>query len=215
MKKPLHTKKIAAVLTAAALAFGFAAPVCAASAAPKDETVYVNMDAVGKVDAIYVVNSFELSAPNTVTDYGNYAEVTDLTADAPTAQDGETVTMKAPAGKVSYQGKLRKNSTPWNIVVQYFLDEKGIAPQDLGGKSGALRITLNIKQNPDFDKIFFDHYALQIAMTLDGEKCKNIVAPDATVANAGGSKQLAFIVLPGTESALEMTADVTDFAMPA
>ncbi|MEG1011187.1 MAG: hypothetical protein RSE54_04955 [Ruthenibacterium sp.] len=215
MKKLFGTKKITAVLTVMALALTGAAPVAAAAPVSKDEVVYVNMDAGGKVDAIYVVNSFELTMPGTITDYGSYAELTDLTADAPAEKNGETVTLHAPAGKISYEGKLNQNGTPWDISVRYFLNGKGIAPQELGGKSGVLGITLQIRQNPSIDKTFFEHYTLQVTVTLDGTTCKNIIAPTATVANASSNKQLAFMVLPGTESTLEITADVTDFTMPA
>ena len=40
-------------------------------------------------------------------------------------------------------------------------------------------------------------------------------APGATVANVGSKKQLSYILLPGADSDVTVTADVTDFAMDA
>lgn len=61
----------------------------------------------------------------------------------------------------------------------------------------------------------FDDCAIQASFTLDTEQCRNIEAPDATIANVGGSKQLTYTVLPGKGIDTAITADVTDFEMGA
>ncbi|MEG2233705.1 MAG: hypothetical protein RRZ42_03615 [Oscillospiraceae bacterium] len=214
MKNTSSIKKATAAITAAALIIACAPFSYAAAPMPKDETVYVNMDEAGSVRNIYVVNSFELTAPGTIADYGAYEKVTNLTDGAPAEQKGDMVTLNAPAGKISYEGQLKSKETPWNISIKYFLNGKEITPQNLGGQSGALRIVIKIRQNNSVNKTFFEHYALQLGVTLNADRCKNIVSKDATIASAGGNKQLAFIVFPGTAPTLEVTADVTDFEMP-
>lgn len=52
-------------------------------------------------------------------------------------------------------------------------------------------------------------------MSLDTGLARNISAPGATVANVGSKKQLSYILLPGADSDVTVTADVTDFAMDA
>ena len=52
-------------------------------------------------------------------------------------------------------------------------------------------------------------------MTLDTDRAQNIVADGATMANVGSNKQLSYILLPGSDSDVTVTADVTDFAMNA
>lgn len=56
-------------------------------------------------------------------------------------------------------------------------------PDELGGKSGALSIRLQVSRNPDCTGSFFDDYALQVTMSLDTGLARNISAPGATVAN--------------------------------
>ena len=50
-------------------------------------------------------------------------------------------------------------------------------------------------------------------MSLDTDKCKKIVAPDATVANVGSNKQLTYTILPGKGADIEITAEVYEFEM--
>ena len=49
---------------------------------------------------------------------------------------------------------------------------------------------IKITKNDSAKEGFFDNYALQTVVQLDGEKCKNILSDGATVANVGGVKQL-------------------------
>jgi putative membrane protein len=65
---------------------------------------------------------------------------------------------------------------PWNIVIRYFLNGSETAADELAGKSGKLKIQIKITENVASNTDFFDNYALQLSMTLDGEKCNDISA---------------------------------------
>ncbi len=56
-------------------------------------------------------------------------------------------------------------------------------------------------------------FPLSASFTLDTEKCSNIIADGATVANVGSDKQLTYTVLPNKGADIEITANVTDFEM--
>ncbi|MEG1305504.1 MAG: hypothetical protein RSD19_07965, partial [Oscillospiraceae bacterium] len=103
MKKKFDFKRIIALLAVVSMSLVIVPTSFAAQSAPKDEVVYANMSQDGRVKEIFVVNSFELLAPGTITDYGNYEKVTDLTAGAISTKSGDAVTVKASAGKLSYQ----------------------------------------------------------------------------------------------------------------
>ena len=81
-------------------------PALAAELPEKDEVIYVNLSPEGEAGAIYVVNSYDLPAETTVTDYGNYRRVKNLTTTAPLTQEGKKITFTAPAGKFYFQGSL-------------------------------------------------------------------------------------------------------------
>jgi len=214
MKQKIVRRASALVLAGCLLA-GAALPALAASA--KEEVIYANLDASGTVTGVYAVNSFAVQAGDTVTDHGSYTAVRNMTTTDPLKHSGDTVTATvAEDGKLYYEGTMdTATALPWLVKLTYMLDGAEIAPEELGGKSGALAIRLQVSRNPACTGDFFDQYALQVTMTLDTDRAQNIVADGATMANVGSNKQLSYILLPGSDSDVTVTADVTDFAMNA
>ncbi len=180
---------------------------------PKEEVVYINLNAQGKVEEVNVVNIFNLAQAGTIVDFGQYETLRNMTSTSTVNYQNGTVTIQAEAGKLYYEGKLSSDEIPWNIDIDYYIDGKQYSAEDVAGKSGALKIVLDISRNERCQGNFFDAFALQVSLTLDTAKCSNILAPDATVANVGSSKQLTHTVLPGQGAHLEITADVVDFTM--
>lgn len=203
---------LAAVLALTCTAPAFAAGASAPAPSEKEEVVYITLGADGTPQNAYVVNSFR---GGRITDYGNYASVKMLNTRDPIEQDGDVVTFSSTAQKVYYQGNLDDVHIPWNISLRYFLDGTEYSPEEIMGKSGALEIHFKITENPAHSGTFYNDYALQASFTLDTEQFGNISAPDATVANVGGSKQLTYTILPGKGIDTTIFADVTDFTMRA
>lgn len=189
-----------------------AATVPAAETGGKEEVVYVMLDASGAVTGVYVVNSF---AGGDIVDYGNYTDVRNLTTEDAVTLDGDKVTLHTDADKVYYQGDLAEAELPWNISLRYYMEGKEYPAEEIAGMSGSLEIRISITENTKCSESFWDGYALQASLTLDADKCKNIEAEDATIANVGSDKQLSYIILPGEGAELSITADVTDFEMDA
>ncbi len=215
-------KKATAVVLAAML---ISASVCAAYAdtgagssgsdgkgGGKEEVVYAMTDARGTLKSSEVVNIF---GSGDITDYGDYSDVKMLNTSDRIKQDGDKITFSTDAERVYYQGTLDDAQLPWDISIRYFLDGKELQPADLAGKSGALRIKIDITKNENCKGDFFDEYALQTSLQLDTEKCSDITADGATVVNVGGVKQLTYTSLPGKGLETEVTADVEDFEMQA
>lgn len=214
----LFTKKAAPMLLTVTLAGNsiFCTPSLTAYAAEdtpkKEEVVYAILDNAGKVDGLYVVNSF---TDTDVVDYGNYETVKNLTTTDEITQEGDRISFHTDAEKIYYQGDLKTKELPWNIEIHYSMDGTEYSAEDIAGKSGKLEITISITENKHCDDSFWDGYALQATLALDTEKCTNITAPDATIANVGSDKQLSYIIMPGKGADLTITADVEDFEMDA
>ena len=136
-----------------------------------------------------------------------------LTTADPIDVSGDQITIETSAEKLSYQGALKRTDLPWNISLRYFMDGAEYPAQDIAGSSGALEIRIGITQNGSVDSLFYDDFALQVSLNLNAETSSNIVADGATIANAGGDKQISYIVLPGKGADLSVFADVTDFEM--
>lgn len=206
-------KTLGALAVAATMLLSAVTPALAAEPGGKQEVVYVNLTAGGERQSVYVVNQFTLDAPGSITDYGSYTELRNLTTTDPLTAQGDTVTAQVPAGRFYYQGTLQGGEVPWLVSVRYYLDGEPVEGEALAGRSGALRIELGLHQNPNANPLFLENFALQGTVLLSGEKCRNIDAPDATIASVGEDTQLSYIVLPNKEADYVITADVTDFEM--
>ncbi len=179
----------------------------------KSEVVYAALTSEGAVKAVYVVNHFELGKGGGLTDYGNYIFVQNLTEHRPLEQKGDTVFTQTAAENFYYQGNLADTELPWTFEITYDLNGVNLSSQGLAGKSGELGIDIKTNRNGKVTPEFYENYMLQITLALDSEKCGNIIAPGATIAEAGNSKMLAFTVLPDTDADYRVTADVYDFSM--
>lgn len=194
----------------------FAVPAAAdaPAATGAEEVIYAKLDAAGEPLSAYAVVALNGDAGESVTHYGAYTAVENLTdTSALTYEDGAVTATIPEGGRLYYQGTLESFELPWDIAIGYELDGKSISPAELGGQSGALEMSLSVKPNGNAPGAFADEMMLQITVTLDASLCKNISAGGATVANAGGDKTLAFTVLPGAEAEYTVTADVEDFTM--
>lgn len=214
--KKIMKKTGTALLCVAIAANAGVLPALAETTDPqKDENVYVNLNTDGSVSGVYVVNEYELSNQTALTDYGNYTAVKNLSSDDEITLSGNKVQVEAPAGKFYYQGDMDGTEIPWNISISYELDGQKLSAEELAGKSGKLKISLSVKDNPDSDDEFFDNYLVQGTITLDTKKCTDIQADGATQANVGSDRQLLYNIMAGQEKEFTITAQVEDFEMDA
>lgn len=179
----------------------------------KNEVIYGMLTAEGNVQAAYVVNHFEVAAAGTLTDYGTYVSARSLSSTLPLQQTGDEVTAEVEAGDYYYQGNMDSVELPWLIEVTYRLDGNSVTPEELAGKSGTLEIQITTSQNPAVDPVYYENYVMQISVTLSSERCSNIRAADAQLAEAGKDRMLNFTILPGKDADVTASAEVQDFEM--
>ena len=208
-----YNKKVIATVLAGTMTISSVVPAFAAgNPSEKEEVIYINLDAIGNVKDIYAVNIF---GKGDVVDYGDYDSVEMLNVNADIQQNGDKITFSTDSDRAYYKGKMSNAQIPWNISIRYYLDGKEYTAEELDGKSGNLEIKFKITENKNFEGTFFDDYALQASFTLDTEKCENIVAKNATLANVGSNKQISYTILPGEGIDTSITAEIKDFEMSA
>lgn len=181
----------------------------------KDEVVYGMLDGSGTFTHGYVVNHFVVESSGELIDFGNYDSVSNLSTTKALTAASDKVSAQVTEGDFYYQGNLSKMELPWIISIEYKLNGAKIAPDQLAGKSGKLEIIVNTTQNTKADPVFFDNYLLQIQMILDAGTTRSLVANGATVASAGKDTQIAFMVMPGKDGNVALSAQVTNFEMPS
>ena len=205
---------VLALALAVCLCLG-AVPAAAASEAAftAEEVIYARLDATGAPKEGYAVVALNVSQAGTVTHYGDYSSVVNLSDSTPISYSEGEVTLDAAAGRSYYEGTLSEVELPWNIEISYKLDGKAVAPEELGGASGQLEIAIKTSKNEAVAGGFYDNYLLQFTITLDADLCENVAVTGGTAANAGGSKTVSLMVLPGSDGDVGLTADVHDFRM--
>lgn len=211
----MRMKKGLVLIISALLVFGLLPNSVDASGkyASKDEVIYVNLDGYGKAKNMYTVNTFHVTKPGELVDYGNYKEVRNLTDLTVIEQRNNEVHFKAVEEEFYYQGELQNTPLPWDISISYLLDGKEVSPEELAGENGKLEIRISTSANEAVNPLFFEHFLLQISLTLDPTVFRDIQAPKGTEANEGKDKQVTFTVLPEQEEVLVVSANVTDLEM--
>lgn len=179
----------------------------------KNENIYASLAADGTASDAYVVNHFSVESSGKIVDYGNYDNIKNLTTLDSMTKENNSVDFQVDEGEFYYQGQIKNVELPWKFVISYKLDGKSVTADELAGKSGNLEITFKSAKNDRVDKNFYDYYLMQVSLTLDSEKSKNIVADGATIADAGSGRQLSFTALPGSDAGFVIKADVCDFTM--
>jgi X-X-X-Leu-X-X-Gly heptad repeat protein len=211
---PTTTEKPSPDATAGSGAAGGTTAAGAASINEKDEVIYALLDEDGAPYSGYVINHFQVDSAGTLTDLGAYNSATNLSTIAPLTLKNQEVSVAVEQGDFYYEGVLNTVTLPWLVDISYTLDGASVAPEQLAGASGQLEIRIKTRQNTALDPLFFKNYLLQVQLTLNAGTTRNLNAPDATIATAGTNQQVAFMVLPGKDGDLRLTAQVSDFEMP-
>ena len=213
--KTKNVKKASTFVLTTSILMGSVYPAFADTNTSKDEVVYVKLNNNGNVDNVYVVNSFDVKNGEKIVDYGRYSNVLNLsTSDKLNYSSGVVdVNVSDTNKKFYYQGDMKNCEIPWDINIRYTLDGKSISSEELAGKSGNLEISFDIKKNDTVDEVFFNNYALQISLTLDGDKCSDIIADGGTIASVGNNKTITYIKLAGEEASYTINSNVENFEM--
>lgn len=179
----------------------------------KQEVVHASMTAAGAVKSLYVVNELFSEEPVMVKDFGTYSEVVNLTDGTNIARESDSVLCTVESESFAYQGNLTSTDLPWNVSITYELDGKVCSPEEVAGKSGELKITIETTQNQAIDPLYFDNYLLQITCTLPMDHVSNIATDEGSIALNGSSTAVTFSGMPGKTGSYALTAHVEDFEM--
>ena len=126
-----------------------AAPVYAATgedaAVSKEETVYVNANADGSEDQITVSNWLKnAGTEKNLKDESELKDIKNVKGDEEFTQSGNKLTWQTDGEDIYYQGTTTKEP-PVSVKFTYYLDGKEIKPDDLAGKSGKLKIKVDLQ----------------------------------------------------------------------
>lgn len=191
-----------------------ALPALAAADITKDETVYAMLEANGDVREVLVVSHIDTPEDGEYVDYGTYSQVEAMVTDHTPDIDGNKITWTLPADSGGFYavGAMEDAQLPYHFSIEYTLDGKSIAPDDLAGQSGRVTITITATPGESADEAFRDRYLAQVQLPLSMAVVSDVDAPGATSTLVGETLTLTYTVMPGTEASHTASFDAIDYA---
>lgn len=204
----------------AALLLG-SVPVCAVDDGVKpiyDEAYYAMTDYYGNLTDGSVVKSYTTNGAASLTDYGDYDEIVNLTNGlAPKTVGGRSVFTFGESGipdHFYFEGKTAKpfEQLPWTLAVHYTLNGVAMKAEELAGKTGVVEISIDAIPNEQASEYARYNYTLEAMAVFNQDDILSLEAPGAQVQLVGNLRAVLFIGLPGEECHFTIRVGSNDFA---
>lgn len=183
-----------------------------------DEAYYAMTDYYGNLTEGSVVKSYLTNGYSTLTDYGQYDEVLNLTDGTVPSSAGGMTTFRFDAGTVPshfyFEGKTTRpfEALPWTLAVSYKLNGVPTRAEELAGKTGVVEINLDAIPNPDAIEYARNNYTLEAMAIFNQDDILSLEAPGAQVQLIGNLRAVLFIGLPGEECHYTIRVGSEDFS---
>ena len=183
-----------------------------------DEAYYAMTDYYGNLTDGSVVKSYRTNGIATLTDYGDYDEIINLTDGTVPARNGGMTTFrldeKALPGTFYFEGKTTKpfQQLPWTITMSYTLNGVPTKAEDLAGQAGVVEIHLDIVPNERASEYARNNYTLEAMAIFNQDDILSLEAPGAQVQLIGNLRAVLFLGLPGEECHYTIRVGSEDFA---
>ncbi|WP_051986274.1 hypothetical protein [Clostridium amazonitimonense] len=208
--------------------------VQAAELVKKDESVYITLDKQGNVQEKIVSNWLHNPSGGEVKDKSNLKDIKNVKGDEKPEINGQSITWKSKDNDIFYQGKSDKD-LPLDINISYSLNGQSVKPEELGGKSGKLKMVLDMKNKDAHnvtingkEKTIYTPFTAIALVNLPLDNFKNVKVNSGEVISDGNNTVITYIGLPGLkeslgldgkdinigiEDKLEIEADVESFKL--
>ena len=169
-----------------------------------DEAYYAMTDYYGNLTEGSVVKSYTVNGASSLTDYGDYDEIVNLTDDrVPTsAAGGNVFSFDGDAPEHFYfECKTAQpfEDLPWTLSVHYTLNGVAAKAEDLAGKTGVVEIQIDAIPNENASEYAKRNYTLEAMAIFNQDDILSLEAPGAQVQLIGNLRAVLFLGLPGEE----------------
>lgn len=190
---------------------GYTFPVFAYT---KDETVYSKLDSDGNnyktIVSTHIKNTENADLINDLSDLLN---VKNTSGDETYTQDGNKFVWNANKNDIYYQGESSKE-LPIECNVKYELDGKELFANEIAGKSGKVKITLQYtnKEERTVDingkKVkMYVPFVVVAGTIIENENARNIEVSSGKVVDDGSKTVVVGMAMPGLQESLGLSDD--------
>ena len=174
--------------------------------AEKEETVYVFTDASGKQKSMTVSSWLKnTTGADKLYDNSILQNIENVKGDESFTQNGDILTWNAAGNDIYYQGTTDKEP-PVTQKITYYLDGKEIAPDDLAGKSGKVRIHIDYKNSEKYDEVFVP-FTTMTGIIFSNDNVKNVEVDNGSVISEGKNTVVVGMAFPGLGDSLKGAKD--------
>lgn len=197
----------------------------------KDETVYVTLTSDGKAkEKIVSVHLHVDEVKGKLEDKSILKNIENIKGEEKPIKNGEKLTWETNKNDLFYQGNTDKE-LPVEVNISYYLDEEEIKPEDLAGKSGNIRIVIDLENKLKHrkyingsEKEIYTPFVGGVVLNLPMDKFKNVKVNSGKVVTDGNNQVVTLGTLPGIKESLdsdmfdiketfEIKSEVEDFEM--
>lgn len=183
----------------------------------KDESVFITLDAGGKQKSTIVSDWIHSPSANIdIMDKSSLSSVVNVKGnEAPSVENG-FLKWKSDKNDIFYQGTTDK-AVPLDVNITYFLNDKEIEPQSIAGKSGKIKINIELKNRESHtaningkNRTLYTPLTTVAVINLPIENFTDVKASSGEIISDGNNQILTFIGFPGLKESLDLKNDIID-----
>lgn len=181
-----------------------------------DEAYYATMDYYGNLLQGSVVKSYIMNGQSSITDYGQYDEVinlTDTTKAKTTAATAQFDFGKKVPGHFYFEGRTAAPfyALPWTTEIHYRLNGVMTEAEKLAGKQGMVDILLDFTPNENASEYARNNYVMAATAIFNQDDILSLEAEGAQVQLVGNLRLVLFMVMPGEEQHFKISVGSDSF----
>lgn len=186
----------------------------------KEETVYSKLDAEGNSYKTIVSNHIKnTDAQQTIKDISDLLNIENTNGYETFERDGNTVLWNASGNDIYYQGESEKQ-LPVSCHISYELDGKETSKEEILGKSGNVKITLEYTNNEKHivningkNETMYTPFLVVTGTVINNETNKNIKISNGKMMDDGTKTVVVGMAFPGMQKSLGIKEK--DFELPS
>lgn len=176
----------------------------------KNETIYTNLDASGKLVTSSVTNHLFIHDQGEFEDETELKEILNINGKETFTLNNQILKWKTNGNDIFYRGKTDKEQ-PIDVEVEYYLDGEKKTVKEMIGKKGSVKIVFNFKNKLENQvsiqgkkETIYTPFVVSVGMILNNQYNKNINVENGKWVDSGSRSMVIGLATPGMYESLHV-----------